>query len=374
VTAILVVAAIAGLYQLVSLLVALRQIARREHPAGFTPPVSILKPVRGRDPHFYEAIRSHAVQDYPEFEILFGVNDPEDAAIEDIRRLQAEFPYRPIHLIVSEARFPNRKVGVMADLAAHARHRYLLVSDSDIRVDDGGYIARVIAPLASDDTGISTCLYRASADGLAGRWEALGMATDFAPSVLVAPLVGVREFGLGATLVFRAADLERIGGFAALADFLADDYQLARRITELGKRAVLAKTVVETFLGDPTWAAVWRHQVRWARTIRASRGGGYLGLPLTHAGVWIALCAAAGLWWPAAALALLRMAAGLATGWGVLRSPVALAGWPVVPVWDLWAFAVWCAGLAGRTVEWRGFRLRLGRDGKIVPESGADRR
>ena len=128
--------------------------------------------------------------------------------------------------------------------------------------------------------------------------------------MLVAPLVGVREFGLGSTLVFRAADLARIGGFAALADYLADDYQLARHITGLGKRAVLAKPVVETVLGDQTWAGVWRHQVRWARTIRVSRGGGYLGLPVTHAGLWIALCLAAGLWWLAAPLAGLRIAPG----------------------------------------------------------------
>jgi ceramide glucosyltransferase len=370
VTALLIAAAVAGLYQLVSLLAALQHLARREYPPGFTPPVSILKPVRGRDPHFYEAIRSHAAQDYPEFEILFGVSDPADAAVADIRRLQAEFPGRPIHLLVSETRCPNPKVGVLVDLARRARHPFLLVSDSDIRVDDGSYLARVVRPLAHPGTGISTCLYRAGAESLAGRWEALGIATDFAPSVLVAPLAGVREFGLGATLVFRAADLARIGGFETLAGYLADDYQLARHITRLGTRAVLAKTVVETFLGGPGWAAVWRHQVRWARTIRVSRGGGYLGLPITHAGLWIAFCAAAGLGWPAVALAALRIAAGLATGWGVLRSRVALVAWPLIPLWDLWAFAVWCAGLAGRSVDWRGLRLRLDREGKILPGSG----
>ncbi len=373
ITLIVVAASVAGLYQLVSLIAALRQMARGETLDGFAPPVSILKPVCGRDPRFYEAIRSHAIQDYPEFEILFGVADASDPAIEDIRRLQAEFPDRAIRLIVSDRRAPNRKVGVLEDLAREASHPFLLMNDSDILVAPG-YLHRVVQPLADDETGISTCLYRASAESLPGRWEALGIAADFAPSVLVAPLVGVREFGLGATLVFRAADLARIGGFPALADYLADDYHLSRSITRLGKRAVLVKTVVETFLGDQTWASVWRHQVRWARTIRVSRGDGYIGLPVTHAGLWAALAAVAGLWWVAAPLAALRITAGVAAGWGVLRSPIALRWAPLIPLWDLWAFAVWCAGLAGRTVEWRGVRLRLGREGKIAAVSGADGR
>ena len=366
-TLIAVAAVIAGLYQVVSLVAALRHMARSDPAGGFEPPLSILKPVRGRDPHFYEAIRSHATQDYPDFEILFGTSDPADLAIEDIERLQAEFPNRTIRLVSSDRQSPNRKVGVLADLASQARHPFLLVSDSDILVEPG-YLRRVVAPLAREQTGIVTCLYRASAESLPGRWEALGIATDFMPSVLVAPLVGVREFGLGATLVFRAADLARCGGFEALAGYLADDYQLARAITRLGKSAFLAKPVVETFLGDQSWTSVWRHQVRWARTIRVSRGDGYLGLPVTHAGLWAMLAALAGMWWLAGGLAIIRIAAGAATGWGVLRSRIALDWCALIPLWDLWAFAVWCAGLAGNTVEWRGLRLRLGRDGKIAAD------
>ncbi len=124
-----------------------------------------------------------------------------------------------------------------------------------------------------------TCPYRARAHTLAAAWESLGIAVDFMPSALVAPLVGVREFGLGSTLAFRAADLERAGGFAAIAEYLADDYQLAKRITALGKRAVLSTYTVETSLGEATWSGIWQHQLRWARTIRLSKGGGYAGLP-----------------------------------------------------------------------------------------------
>jgi ceramide glucosyltransferase len=184
------------------------------------------------------------------------------------------------------------------------------------------------------------------------------------PSVLAAPLVGVGEFGLGSTLAFRAAQLTQIGGFAALEEFLADDYQLARRIVGLGYRVVLSRLVVETFLGDNDWTGVWKHQVRWARTIRVSRSGGYAGLPVTHAGLWGLAALAAGQWQPALALIGLRIAAGCLAGYGVIRSPLALA-LPLIPLWDLWAFAVWAAGLRGKTVEWRGKRLVLSADGRI---------
>lgn len=357
-------AVLAALYQLAALIAALLHKAGQEPDSGFSPPVSILKPVRGRDPRFYEAIRSHALQDYPQYEILFGLSDPADPAIADIERLQAEFPRLPIRLAVCETTAPNGKAGVLAGLEPLARYPYLLVNDSDILVEPD-YLRRVAAPLADPETGLVTCLYRADAGSLPGRWEALGIAADFAASVLVARLAGVREFGLGATLAFRAAELARIGGFAALGEFLADDYQLARRLTRLGKRAVLASAVVETCLGKPDWTAVWRHQVRWARTIRVSRPGGYAGLPVAHAGLWALIALAAGLGWAAAALAALRIAAGAAAGWGVLSSPIVRRWWPLIPLWDLWAFAVWCAGLAGRTVEWRGLRLRLDRGGRI---------
>lgn len=359
------IALAAAFYQLVALAACLRQRFRRASGSPYQPPVSVLKPVHGRDPHFYQAIESHARQQYPEFEILLGVQTPADPAVRDIQRLIARHPERHIRLVVCGRRAPNAKVGVLAELAEAARHPVLLVSDSDIRVPPG-YLGQVVSPLEDPGCGIVTCVYRAHADNLASGWEALGIATDFAPSTLVAPLVGIREFGLGATLVFRAEDLKRIGGFEAISEYLADDYQLARHITRLGKRAAMSGVVVETFLGARPWREVWRHQVRWARTIRVSRGDGYLGLPVTHAGLW-ALAAVVQGWWAAgAALAGLRMLMALVAGAVALRSPVAARWFFLAPLWDLWAFAVWLAGLAGNTVEWRGMRLRLRRDGRIA--------
>ena len=220
---------------------------------GARQPLSILKPIHGRDPQFYEAIVSHARQDYPEFEILFGVTDPDDPALEDIERLKREFPQVAIgvHTVYSKA--PNAKVGVLAELAAQARYPLLLVNDSDIVVEPG-YLRSVTAPLDDPEIGLVTCLYRAEAESQASRAEALGIATEFAPSVLVARLLGMADFALGSTMVFRAEALRRFGGFAAIASYLADDYQLGQHIAKLGYRIEFAPVVVETDLGGESWA------------------------------------------------------------------------------------------------------------------------
>ena len=353
-------------YQIVALLASLRQLMRRDPAPTQFPAISILKPVRGRDPGFYEAIRSHAQQDYPgEVEILFGVADPADPALEDFERLRVEFPNATIRLVHSTTVAANGKVGVLQDLARRARHDIWLVTDSDIRVPEG-YLRQVVAPLEDPQVGVVTCLYRATAAAFPGRFEALGIVTDFAPSTLVAPMVGINEFGLGSTLVFRRRDLEAIGGFAALAEYIADDYQLAKRIvTSLGRRVHLSKTVVETRLGEETWSGIWHHQVRWHRTIRVSRGA-YVGLPVTNATLWALIAFCAGAWWIAAPVMAARMSMALVAGWRVLESPLALRLAPLIPLRDLWGFAVWCAGLTGSTVRWRGRLLRLLPDGRIA--------
>jgi ceramide glucosyltransferase len=255
------VAAIAFAYQLAALAAIHRHKLQPVFRRRFAPPISILKPVYGLDDAFEEAIASHAEQDYEAYEILFGVHSLEDAAVPVIRALIGTHPERAIRLLVCETQAPNAKVGVLIDLAREAQYPVLLVNDSDITVPRD-YLRQVAAPLADPHTGLVTCLYRATATSAAGRWEALGIATDFMPSTLVAPLVGVKEFGLGSTLCFRREDLDAIGGFETVADYIADDYQLARRITATGKRAFLSHIVVETHLSDPGWRAVWRHQVR----------------------------------------------------------------------------------------------------------------
>lgn len=351
-------------YQLAALAATLRFALRRPGEPKAAAGVSILKPVCGLDEGFEEAIGSHANQDYPEFEILFGVHTMDDPAVPAIRRLMEENPDVAIRLVHSTRKTPNAKAGTLIDLAREARYPVLLMNDSDVTVPRD-YLRRVVAALEADPAiGLVTCVYRAASSSAAGRWEAFGIATDFIPSTLVAPMVGVKEFGLGSTICFRREDLEAAGGFEAVADYVADDYQLAKRIVAGGKRAHLSEVVVETHLSDPSMAAVWRHQVRWARTIRVSRGDGYAGLPVTHAGVWMAAFLALGQPGPAMACWAARTATACAAG-------VALRHWPAVglcwlsPLWDVWAFVVWVAGWVGDTVEWRGARYRLTRDGRL---------
>jgi len=364
--ALLAIGAAAGLYQLLALAAALLHLRRRDPEPRQFPPVSILKPVHGLDPHFCEAAGSHALIDYPEFEILFGVSDPDDPAIPEIEKLIAKFPRRAIRLVMTSPATANRKVGTLVELAAQARHSILVVNDSDIRVP-ADYLRRVVAPLEDPGVGLVTCLYRARADSWPGRFEAVGVAADFAPGVLVAPLAGVNGFALGSTMAFRAEDLARIGGFAAIGDYIADDYQLGNRIAALGLRIVLSRCVVETSLPDRSWGDVWRHQLRWARTIRVSRGGGYAGLPLANGTLWAVALAAAGAWRWAAAVLLLRLAAGLVTGLWALQDRRPTLDWALVPLRDLAGVALWVWGLFGSTVVWRGVHLRLGRDGRIAP-------
>jgi ceramide glucosyltransferase len=340
----------------------------RHAKVAATIPLSILKPIHGRDPGFYEAIRSHATQDYPEFEILFGVNDPDDPALEDIERLKREFPERQISVRAVYSKSPNAKVGVLAELAEHARYPLLLVNDSDIVVEPG-YLRTVTAPLEDPQIGLVTCLYRARAESWASSAEALGIATEFAPSVLVARLLGVAEFALGSTMVFRAEALRRFGGFETIAGYLADDYHLGRHISELGYRIEFAPMVVETDLGGETWGQTWRHQLRWSRTIRVSRPLGYYGYVVTHATLWSLVAFAAHQWQAGAAALAMRMVAGLLVGSAVLKDRAVAPHFWMIPLRDLFGFAVWLAGVFGHDVDWRDRRLRLLADGRICKET-----
>ncbi len=348
------IAAIAAAYQILAILACV--FRGRVKAAKGVGPVSVLKPVRGVDAGFREAIRSHTVLQ-GDYEFLCGVSRPNDPGLPVLR----EF-YR-VRVVDSDTHAANAKVGVLIDLAAEAKHPILVVNDADIRVEPD-YLARVTAPLADPRVGLVTCLYRPVGDTFAARFEGLGVATDFAPSALVARLVGVDEFAMGSTLAFRRVDLDRIGGFVAVADYLADDYQLGHRIHALGLKCVLSDVVVETHLGGG-WRHVWAHQVRWARTIRVSRFGGYLGLPVTNATLWAVVCAVSGRFDLAGALLGLRMVMAYAAGWRVLRSWDVLYLWWLVPVRDLFGFAVWMAGLFGNSVMWRGQRLVLDREGRI---------
>jgi ceramide glucosyltransferase len=353
-------------YQFVALVACARRlfIARAEPEA--MPPISILKPVHGADSMFYSVLCSHAMQDYPHFELLLSVNSMDDPAVPTIQRCIEEFPEIRMRLIERKTVTLNPKVGALIDMEREALYDTILVNDGDIRVPQG-YLRTLAAELYRPGTGLVTALYRTRAEAFPGQFEGLGVATDFVPSTLVAPLAGVKEFAMGSTLFFRRADLRAIGGFAALSEYLADDYQLGKLITQLGKSTVLSACVVETSLGAQRWIDAWRHQVRWAKTIRVSRGGalGYLGLPVTFGTLWGLVAFLSG--YPLFGFVLMALRLNVAVLAGILIVEDRNVMWrlSLVPIRDLFGVLVWLGGLFGDTVEWGGRRLRLYPDGRI---------
>lgn len=388
--------AIAGIGYYAAALWSARSFAhslRRRPPAEFAPPVSILKPVKGLDPSMDAAFASHCRQQYAgEYEILFGVGTLDDPAVAAIRQLQADFPDRDIRIVECPlALGPNGKVSNLAQMLPHARHPYILVNDSDILVSPH-YLSRVLAAFAPGreqrtrraserPVGMVTALYRGRARGgrtdrgtLGARLEALGIATDLAPGVLMARwLEGGIRFGLGSTLAFSRAALEAADGFAGVVAYLADDYQLGARVHEAGFEVALAADVVETSLPAYRFRGFLAHQLRWNRSMRDSRRGGYAGLLFTFGLPWACLnVLATGASLDSLtllALALLaRTALALAVGVGVLGDRQVLRDLYLLPLRDFFALGLWAWSYAGDTVIWRGYRFLLKR-GKLEPLS-----
>jgi len=337
------------------------------------PPVSILKPLKGADPELYQALRSHCLQDYPDYEILFGIADPGDPAAEIVAKLVHEFPDRKIRLLTSaQSLGANGKVSNLIQLVSAANNEFLLVNDSDIRVPPD-YLRTTMALLQQPGTGLVTCLYRGvAAATIPSRLEALGISTDFAAGVLAAwQIERGLHFALGSTLAFRRRELEAIGGFQTLADYLADDYELGRRIAELNLKVELSDLVVETHLPAYDWGAFFSHQLRWARTIRVSRPGGYAGLLFTFALPWaIAVLgfARAAPWacYLAGAALLVRYAMAVVVGKLVVRDSSGLPWLWLLPVRDFIAAGIWLGGFFGRKIVWRGQSFYL-KQGRMVP-------
>ena len=346
--------------------------ARARARSTHAPPVSILKPLKGIDPEIYESFRSHCLQDYPEYEIIFGVYDPADPAVASVERLRREFPEHAIRLVVCPNILgPNVKVSNLEEMVQAARHEYLIVNDSDIRVNRD-YLRRIIAPLADARVGLVTCLYRGVATfTLGSRLEALGISTDFSAGVLAAQLLeGGLSFGLGSTLAFHRKELNQIGGFRTIVDYLADDYELGHRIAGLGLKVFLSDVVVETHLPPYHLGGFLAHQMRWARGVRDSRLGGYIGLAATFGLVWALLNltlarAAPWSWVVLSAVLLLRILVALAVGKSVLKDSQLSGQMWLLPLRDLIAVGVWIASFWGHTVTWRGDRFEL-RKGRLI--------
>jgi ceramide glucosyltransferase len=351
------------------------------------PGISILKSLKGLDPEMLDAFRSHCRQQYRgDFELLFGVSSMNDPAVAAVESLQREFPQIPIRLEHCPQQLgTNGKVSTLAQLALHARHDILLINDSDITVSPR-YLERVVAGFSTNamqasPVGLVTALYRGRTHvalfpkGVPSRLEALGISTDFMPSVLLARLVekGL-HYGLGSTLAVRREALQAIGGLLPLVDQLADDYELGARVAAAGYRVELCADVVETSVPAYGWRGFIDHQIRWLRTVRDARPGGYVGLIFTHGLGWAVInVIASGLsplsFWLLAMSFFLRQAIAMTVGAEVLFDRQVLAFLWLLPLRDLIAMGLWVAGFAGNTIVWRGQRFVLHKGKLQKPET-----
>jgi ceramide glucosyltransferase len=339
--------------------------------AKFAPSVSILKSLKGLDPHMYAAFRSHCLLEYPEYEVLFGVSDLGDPAVSLVEELREEFPRKNLQVVHCPAVLGlNGKVSNLAQMLPYAGFEHILINDSDILVERD-YLSRVMAPFAKPEVGMVTTLYR----GLAGKTlgsklEALGLSTDFAGGVLIArAMEGGIRFGLGATIATAKTVLSQIGGLEALVDYLGDDYELGARAAAAGYKVELADAVPETALPDYSFRDFWAHQMRWARNIKDRRPAQYVGLIVTFGMIWAVLAVLLNpyAWWTWLALAVTaatRLASAVVVGRGVLKDPRVVRDLWLLPLRDLVALLIWIASYAGNKVEWRGLQFKL-RDGKL---------
>jgi ceramide glucosyltransferase len=337
---------------------------------GEAPAVTILKPLCGKEHELYECLRSFCDQDYPQFQIVFGVADGADPAAEVVSRLQREFPQLDLKLVVDRRQHgSSRKVSNLMNMMPLARHDYLVISDSDVRVARD-YLSRIVPPLLDPHVGIVTCPYRGVPRR--GLWSLLGsmFINDwFIPSVRVAALSGSRAFAFGVTIALRRQVLAGIGGFAAIANQLADDYRLGELTRARGLRTVLSAVVVETCVDERSFGDLVRHELRWLRTIRTVRPLGY-GLSFITFSVPMALfgCALSRGAWPAIVLLTVTALARIVLHLRVRGTASNIArDFAVLPLREALSLVLWAWGFVTRRVHWRDDRLRVTRDGSVQP-------
>lgn len=379
-TGILLAASLAGIIYLGAAIGSVAAFARRrgEPTTGDSPPLSILKPVCGLEAGLYENLRSFCDQDYPAFQVIFGVRDAEDPAIPVVQRVIREFPEREPVLVVGGRAIPgNLKVSNLMNMYPAVRHGLVVIADSDMRVDRH-YLRAVATGFTDPRVGAATCLYSGTpAAGFPSTLGAMFVNDWFFPSVLVALAFQELRFCFGATMAVRREVLEAIGGFEALAPYLADDYMLGVLVSRCGYKVRLSNYVVEGIVSEMGFGSLVSHELRWARTVRACRPAGYAFSIVGNGAVSLAalflLTTRFGA--PGVGLVALAIALRVILHYGV-RSAVRVPGPAVpwlVPLRDLLCLAIWAASFRGRGVRWRGRSLSVRPDGQFATNGADDR-
>lgn len=351
-----------------------RRLRQRAAPAppSTLPPISLLKPLCGADPDLATHLESFFRQDYPAFEILFAVRHEHDPAVPIARRLMAQYPAIPAQILLTgEPPYANAKVYSMEKMAEVAQHPILVITDSDASVAPD-YLHDMARCFAAPDVGAVTNLYRGvpGAD-LWSKLEALGMSTEFMAGVVVAERLEGMHFTLGPSMAIRAETLRAIGGFARMADYLADDFVLGQWTAEAGQQVVLSPHIIKHHATAMGFTKSFQHRVRWNRSARYSRPSGYFGQGFTYGMAWALVLALVGWgWWSALLLLvvlLVRFALAYALGYQLLGDAMAMRNSYLLPLQDVVSAASWLGGLFGREVIWRNERYRLLHGGRFEP-------
>ncbi len=345
------------------------------------PPVSVLKPVHGLEARLKENIESFFRQDYPEYEILFAADEPDDAALDVVREVCARYPQIRTRILVTGALWPNPVVYAFHCMAEAAAHEILVTTDSDVEVDPG-YLREIVPPLLDPRVGMLTCLYRGkNAAGFFSGLTAIGMSVEMTAGVLVANLLEGMKFGLGPTTVVRKDSLASIGGYATLKDYIAYDFAIGNLIEKNGYQVVLSSHVINHVVNQKSFRHMWQNQLRWAQTTRYSRPKGHFGSGLIFAmpyGLLGLLTAGLlGHWRMGTALLavaiLNRLIEAWLVGWTVVRDPrIRQAPW-LYPLRDLLGFAVWLASYLNLRYVWRDSRFELKGTRIALRQTSSDR-
>jgi len=342
---------------------------------GFTPPLTLLKPLAGAEPNLEAHLASFFQQDYPEYEILFCARQSNDAGLEIARRVAARYPLIPAKFMsTGEPPYINAKVASMELMEKAASHGILVISDSDVRVTPD-YLRAVALPFADNQVGGMCCLYRgiAAGGGLWARLEAVGMSVEMTAGVLVARMMEGMQFVLGPAIAFRRDVIRRMGGFKVTADYCADDFVLGNETHKLGQTVVLSHHAIDHIVINLSLMASLKHQVRWMKSTRFSRPKGHFGTALTFSMPFGLLGLAAGLslghpLWGVALLAwgvATRLALSIAVGRVVVRDPSWFNLLVLYPVRDLMGFFFWASSYMGSRILWRGRIFQLLPGGKM---------
>jgi ceramide glucosyltransferase len=350
---------------------------RRDAVRSPLPGCAVLKPLKGCDAETRACLRSWLAQEYPgPAQFLFGVASADDPVCPLVRELLAEFPRADARLVVCGAALGvNGKISTLRQLEPLIRQPLVVISDADVRVS-ADFLASLTPPLADPETGLVNCFYRlTNPGGPAMRWEAIAINADFWASVLQAQSLKKVDFALGAVMALRAEQLAETGGFAALADYLADDYQLGRQTARLGRRIVFSTMVVDCRESPRNWAQAWAHQARWARTIRVCQPVLFFFSVVDNATFWPLLWLAASRLAGAAAFGsvfpvcgfffIFRIFTALEQERRLTGSRAHFRWFWMVPVKDLLNLAVWVAAFTGSQIQWGGCRYRVLPGGRL---------